>query len=196
MSDNITMFLSGIGFAGIGIVLSVYNFIKQQKPRRIGKAQLFSTFFIFLGIDFALLTLIEDLNMMIPLFLITFGIPLLAIGTFNLILAHRCTQQITAKCVFFSTYGRGEKAPVFEYTYEGEYYKASAQQSFSTNMFVMNKSYRIYIDPNRPQYNIVFPKSMKDNKTTVAAGAIMIVLGIVLFFVFKYNLLELIQANF
>ncbi|MBQ8210071.1 MAG: hypothetical protein IJZ35_05770 [Clostridia bacterium] len=193
MRDTIELILCGIGFAGIGIFASLYDFFRQQKPRQFGKTQIISLGFVIGGINIIIFPFMDDINMMLPLFLTTISIPVLLWGVYDLNLARKCTYQVNAVCLY-CTARKGETRPVFTYTYEGEYYKATSQQILSSNILVADKSYRIYINPDKPQCNIVFPKLLKHNKDFVILGAILMVAGIVSFFVIKYNLFELLQG--
>lgn len=192
MNNDFELILSGVFFIVCGLGLALYDFFRQQKPRTIGKTQIMVLVFIVAGIDIVILPLIDNISMMLPIFLTSISIPVLLWGLYDLNLARKCTHQINAVCLY-CTARKGQTRPVFSYTYEGEYYKATSQQILSSNILVADKSYRIYINPNKPQCNIVFPKLLKHNKDFVIFGAILMVAGVVSFFVIKYNLFSLLQ---
>lgn len=185
MRDTVEMILCGIGFAGMDIFVSLYDFFKQQKPRQFGKTQIISIGFIFAGIDIIILPFADNINMMLPIFLTSISIPVFLWGIYDLNLARKCTYQVNAVCLY-CTARKGSTRPVFTYTYEGEHYKATSQQILSSNILVADKSYRIYINPNKPQCNIVFPRLLKNNKDFIILGVILMIAGIVSFFISKY----------
>ncbi len=192
MYDDFGLILSGVFFIVCSLGLALYDFFRQQKPRTIGKTQIMSIVFVVVGIDVIILPFVDNINMMLPIFLTSISIPILLWGLYDLNLARKCSHQINAVCLY-CTQRKGTTRPVFSYTYEGEYYKATSQQTLSSNILVADKSYRIYINPNKPQCNIVFPKLLKHNKDFVIFGIILMVAGIVSFFIFKYDLFALLQ---
>ena len=183
MNDIIELILCGICFAGLGIFFALYDFFRQQKPRQFGKTQIMSLGFIFGGICFCFIPFLSDPVIFIPLVLICIGIPLVLSGAYDMNLVKKCTFQINAVCVYCSS-RKGKYRPIFEYTYKGNHYKATSQQMLSSNIIVWDKSYRIYINPNKPQCNIIFPKSLKDSKTTALLGAVLTAAGIALLIMF------------
>ncbi len=193
MYDDFRLILSGGAFVALSLGVSIYEYFKQQKPRIMGKTQILTLGLVFMGTDAIIFAFLKEIELLVPISLISISIPVLLWGLYDLNLARKCTHQINAVCLY-CTQRKGTTRPVFSYTYEGEYYKATSQQILSSNILVADKSYRIYIDPNKPQCNIVFPKLLKHNKDFVIFGVILMVAGVVSFFVIKYNLLALLLS--
>ena len=85
------------------------------------------------------------------------GLFLAAMGLWGVISTLRCNQPIQAECVDsvgVSSQGMKTYAAVFAYCYEGRQYRQPSFQSFSRQKlrrrFVLQQSYRVYIDPKNP----------------------------------------------
>ena len=85
------------------------------------------------------------------------GLFLAAMGLWGVISTLRCSQPIQAECVDsvgVCSQGMKTYAAVFAYQYEGQQYRQPSFQSFSRqklrSRFVLQQSYRVYIDPQNP----------------------------------------------
>ncbi|HGT0129286.1 hypothetical protein RYE12_18265 [Clostridioides difficile] len=121
-----------------------------------------------------------------PLGITLFGLICVLIGVNDLYSLLRCREKVDGVYCDYNTYyggnGISTHAPVFEYTYNGTYYREQTAQNISHKR--LNKSmtqgnvYSIYIDPKHPA---VFILTKKIKIGTIVA----IILGL---FIFTYGI--------
>lgn len=190
MKDNYILLASCILLAGMGVYAGVSDFIRQQKPRHFSNAMLASLVMLALPVYCFIIPRIKDKNILVTIVLLNIGIPLLIWGIRNSLFTKKCNYQVNALCVY-CTPRKGRTVPVFTYTYEGESYKAAALHSVSGGILVADKTYRIYINPEKPTQYIIFPKLMKSNKDILIGGIVITLAGIGFFIATQFNLISL-----
>ena len=121
-----------------------------------------------------------------PLASIVFGLVSILVGVNDLYSLMRCREKVDGVYCGYNTYyggnGISTQSPVFEYTYNGTYYREQTTQNIShkrlNRSMAQGKVYSIYIDPKHPA---VFILSKKIKIGTIVA----IILGL---FIFTYGI--------
>ena len=94
----------------------------------------------------------------IPLVSIVFGLVSILVGINDLYSLMRCREKVDGVYCGYNTYyggnGISTQSPVFEYTYNGTYYREQTTQNIShkrlNRSMAQGKVYSIYIDPKHP----------------------------------------------
>lgn len=121
-----------------------------------------------------------------PLGITLFGLICILIGGNDLYSLLRCREKVDGVYCDYNTYYSGNgistQAPVFEYTYNGTYYREQTTQNISHKQLNQHMTqgnvYKIYLDPKHPAVFIL-------NKKIKAGTIISIVLGL---FIFTYGI--------
>ena len=117
-----------------------------------------------------------------PLGSIVFGLIFILVGVNDLYSLLCCREKVDGVYCGYNTYyggnGISTQAPVFEYTYNGTYYREQTTQNIShkrlNRSMTQGNVYSIYIDPKHPA---VFILAKKINIGTIVS----IILGLFLF---------------
>lgn len=169
MTENTELILCCLAFSGFGLFALIYAIAKTKTPRFFSKQILVSVIMIAEGIIMALICNFGDFIMCVPAFLGIAGMTTFSLGVYNSVLVKKCSEPINATYLGRTNYRADSSYPIFEYTYEGEVYKSTAQQTVSNRIFSFQKTYRIYIDPKQPQRYIIYPNLLKNKENYVFA---------------------------
>ena len=175
-----TMFLVGLGFAGIGVLIFFSTLFGKNKQFSNSKPIIGAVIFFLMGILFSISAYFDNMGMMIFAIAFSLGGGFAAFGIFEIVLYKTCTHKITATYLYSQPTGkRGEGAiPFFRYYFEGEEYTCPSNQQVSSSLigtkYRIDQPCQIFINPNKPKYNIVRFGKMRDE-----IGKIVIGIGII-----------------
>lgn len=133
-----------------------------------------------------------------PLGAIIFGLVFILVGVNDLYSLLRCREKVDGVYCGYNTYyggnGISTQSPIFEYTYNGTYYREQTAQNISHKR--LNRSmtrgnvYSIYIDPKHPAVFILAKKIKIGTIVSIILGLFIFTYGIDLLLKFLPMLLS------
>ena len=152
------------------IVFGIVCFVIMKKKRyKVMPLICLIMFICFIGcgiVSILSLTLPYGEILVYPLGAIIFGLVFILVGVNDLYSLLRCREKVDGVYCGYNTYyggnGISTQSPIFEYTYNGTYYREQTAQNISHKR--LNRSmtrgnvYSIYIDPKHPAVFILAKK--------------------------------------
>ena len=133
-----------------------------------------------------------------PLGAIIFGLVFILVGVNDLYSLLRCREKVDGVYCGYNTYyggnGISTQSPIFEYTYNGTYYREQTTQNIShkrlNRSMTQGNVYSIYIDPKHPAVFILAKKIKIGTIVSIILGLFIFTYGIDLLLKFLPMLLS------
>ena len=184
------------------IVFGIVCFVIMQKKRyKVMPLICLIMFICFIGcgiVSILSLTLPYGEILVYPLGAIIFGLVFILVGVNDLYSLLRCREKVDGVYCGYNTYyggnGISTQSPIFEYTYNGTYYREQTAQNIShkrlNRSMTQGNVYSIYIDPKHPAVFILAKKIKIGTIVSIILGLFIFTYGIDLLLKFLPMLLS------
>ena len=171
-----TMFFIGLLMAGAGVFELCRTLFGKNKQFASEKSIIATVALILIGALYSVSAYLDDIGLMVFSIVFPLGIGFASFGIFEIVLYKTCTHKITATYLYSQPTGkRGEGAvPMFRYYHEGEEYTCPSTQHVSSSLigtkYRIDQPCQIFINPNKPKYNIIRFGKMRDEIGKIVIG--------------------------
>lgn len=172
-----TMVFIGLLMAGAGVFELCRTLFGKNKQFASEKSIIATVALILIGALYSVSAYLDDIGLMGFSIVFPLGIGFASFGISNIILYKTCTHKTTATYLYSQQSkgkGGGKAIPVFRYTFEGEEYTCASNQQVSSSLigtkYRIDQPCQIFINPNKPKYNIVRFGKMRDEIGKIVIG--------------------------